>query len=116
MKNGYYNYKECIMITKEQAKDFINNYGNDDVFYSYRQNKNYVEVEYFPNLAKFVSSEALETFLKDYSPAKDNYGNILRTIIITDDCAVIKNRDKSTDLTLENNYAKFKQDIEELSM
>ena len=53
---------------------------------------------------------------KDFNPAKDKYKNILNTIVITDDCALIKNRSKQTDLTLEKNYARFKQDIEELSL
>lgn len=101
------------MITKEQAEIFINNYGTGDVFYSYKVNNKMVEIQYFPHMANFVSSESVEDFIANFNPELENNKNLLRTIVLCEDYAKIVTPNKKMDKTLEHNYSKFLQDIEE---
>lgn len=105
------------MMTEKQAKEFIKNYGNDDVFYSYRYNKatKAVEITYFSHLAKFFSPEAIELFIEKYEHFDYKYKHLLRTLVISDTSAYIEGSHKFTDRTLIDNYYKYREDIEELT-
>ena len=101
------------MITKEQAKYFIENYGNDDVFYSYSQNRlnNTVEICYFSHLGKLLTPQAIKIFIANFEKEKESYKHLLRTIVVSNTCALIYGQNKLIDTTLENNFHLFKEDI-----
>lgn len=101
------------MITKEQAKYFIENYGNDDVFYSYHYDRfsNTAEICYFSHLGKMLTPQAIEMFVANFEKETNNYKHLLRRIIVSDTKALISGHNKFTDTTLEDNFHLFKEEI-----
>ena len=96
-------------LTKEQIKYFIENYGNDDVYFNHRYegiNKDIIYIEYFPHLGKMTQKENYNKYIKDLMMA----GITPKVIIVTNKYAKILSKDVY-DKTLEKNYKKFLKDL-----
>ena len=98
-----------MTLTKEQIKYFIENYGNDDVYFDHHYegaNNQFLIVEFYQHLGKMVSPENIEQAKLDLAKRK-----IMPDIIaITKNGARILN-DDTYDRTLEKNYKDFLNDL-----
>ncbi len=96
-------------LTKEQIKYFIENYGNDDVYYAHHYegaDNQFLIVEFFQHLGKMVSPENIGQAIKDLEKSKA----IPQIIVLTKNGARILN-DDTCDRTLEKNYKEFLNDL-----
>ena len=111
----YNNDKEMLMIdllTEEQIIEFIEKYGDGDIFYSFhRGTDGTIIIKYLPNFTKFADESNIDAFkkeLKDHPHLKERY---LSEIILTNAYAYIPNNDHSAKNPLVKNYKKFLEDI-----
>ena len=98
-----------MTLTKEQIKYFIENYGNDDVYYDHHYegaNNQFLIVEFYQHLGKMVSPENIEQAKLDLAKRKITPD----IIVITKNGARILN-DDTQDRTLEKNYKDFLNDL-----
>ncbi len=98
-----------MTLTKEQIKYFIENYGNDDVYYDHHYegaNNQFLIVEFYQHLGKMVSPENIEQAKLDLAKLKI----MPNIIVITKNGARILN-DDTQDRTLEKNYKDFLDDL-----
>ena len=98
-----------MTLTKEQIKYFIENYGNDDVYYDHHYegaNNQFLIVEFYQHLGKMVSPENIEQAKLDLAKLKI----MPNIIVITKNGARILN-DDTQDRTLEKNYKDFLNDL-----
>ena len=98
-----------MTLTKEQIKYFIENYGNDDVYYDHHYegaNNQFLIVEFYQHLGKMVSPENIEQAKLDLAKRKITPD----IIVITKNGARILN-DDTQDRTLEKNYKDFLDDL-----
>lgn len=96
-------------LTKEQIKYFIENYGNDDVYFDHHyegSNNQFLIVEFYQHLGKMVSPENIEQAKLDLVKRKI----MPDIIVITKNGAKILN-DDTQDRTLEENYKDFLNDL-----
>ena len=96
-------------LTKEQIKYFIENYGNDDVYFDHHYegaNNQFLIVEFYQHLGKMVSPENIEQAKLDLVKRKI----MPDIIVITKNGARILN-DDTQDRTLEENYKDFLNDL-----
>lgn len=100
-------------LTKKDIVEFIENYGEDDVYYSHKRIEgNRIQIDYIPCASKMLSVEAIDLFKDDLSKNYNRYKDFLRTIIITDKKAKIVNAPNYAYKTLEENYNLFQKDFE----
>ena len=98
-----------MTLTKEQIKYFIENYGNDDVYFDHHYegaNNQFLIVEFYQHLGKMVSPENIEQAKLDLAKRKITPD----IIVITKNGARILN-DDTQDRTLEKNYKDFLDDL-----
>ena len=98
-----------MTLTKEQIKYFIENYGNDDVYFDHHYegaNNQFLIVEFYQHLGKMVSPENIEQAKLDLAKLKI----MPDIIVITKNGAIILN-DDTQDRTLEKNYKDFLNDL-----
>lgn len=98
-----------MTLTKEQIKYFIENYGNDDVYFDHHYegaNNQFLIVEFYQHLGKMVSPENIEQAKLDLAKLKI----MPNIIVITKNGARILN-DDTKDRTLEKNYKDFLDDL-----
>lgn len=98
-----------MTLTKEQIKYFIENYGNDDVYFDHHYegaNNQFLIVEFYQHLGKMVSPENIEQAKLDLAKRKI----MPDIIVITKNGARILN-DDTYDRTLEKNYKDFLNDL-----
>lgn len=98
-----------MTLTKEQIKYFIENYGNDDVYFDHHYegaNNQFLIVEFYQHLGKMVSPENIEQAKLDLAKRKI----MPNIIVITKNGARILN-DDTQDRTLEKNYKDFLNDL-----
>ena len=98
-----------MTLTKEQIKYFIENYGNDDVYFDHHYegaNNQFLIVEFYQHLGKMVSPENIEQAKLDLAKLKI----MPDIIVITKNGARILN-DDTQDRTLEKNYKDFLDDL-----
>ena len=98
-----------MTLTKEQIKYFIENYGNDDVYFDHHYegaNNQFLIVEFYQHLGKMVSPENIEQAKLDLAKLKI----MPDIIVITKNGARILN-DDTQDRTLEKNYKDFLNDL-----
>lgn len=98
-----------MTLTKEQIKYFIENYGNDDVYFDHHYegaNNQFLIVEFYQHLGKMVSPENIEQAKLDLAKRKI----MPNIIVITKNGARILN-DDTQDRTLEKNYKDFLDDL-----
>ena len=98
-----------MTLTKEQIKYFIENYGNDDVYFDHHYegaNNQLLIVEFYQHLGKMVSPENIEQAKLDLAKLKI----MPDIIVITKNGARILN-DDTQDRTLEKNYKDFLDDL-----
>ena len=98
-----------MTLTKEQIKYFIENYGNDDVYFDHHYegaNNQFLIVEFYQHLGKMVSPENIEQAKLDLAKLKI----MPNIIVITKNGARILN-DDTQDRTLEKNYKDFLNDL-----
>ncbi len=98
-----------MTLTKEQIKYFIENYGNDDVYFDHHYegaNNQFLIVEFYQHLGKMVSPENIEQAKLDLAKRKI----MPDIIVITKNSARILN-DDTQDRTLEKNYKDFLDDL-----
>lgn len=98
-----------MTLTKEQIKYFIENYGNDDVYFDHHYegaNNQFLIVEFYQHLGKMVSPENIEQAKLDLAKLKI----MPNIIVITKNGARILN-DDTQDRTLEKNYKDFLDDL-----
>lgn len=98
-----------MTLTKEQIKYFIENYGNDDVYFDHHYegaNNQFLIVEFYQHLGKMVSPENIEQAKLDLAKRKI----MPDIIVITKNGARILN-DDTQDRTLEKNYKDFLNDL-----
>ena len=98
-----------MTLTKEQIKYFIENYGNDDVYFDHHYegaNNQFLIVEFYQHLGKMVSPENIEQAKLDLAKLKI----MPNIIVITKNGARILN-DDTYDRTLEKNYKDFLNDL-----
>lgn len=96
-------------LTKEQIKYFIENYGNDDVYFDHHYegaNNQFLIVKFYQHLGKMVSPENIEQAKLDLAKRKI----MPDIIVITKNGARILN-DDTQDRTLEENYKDFLNDL-----
>ena len=98
-----------MTLTKEQIKYFIENYGNDDVYFDHHYegaNNQFLIIEFYQHLGKMVSPENIEQAKLDLAKRKI----MPDIIVITKNGARILN-DDTYDRTLEKNYKDFLNDL-----
>ncbi len=98
-----------MTLTKEQIKYFIENYGNDDVYFDHHYegaNNQFLIVEFYQHLGKMVSPENIEQAKLDLAKRKI----MPDIIVITKNSARILN-DDTQDRTLEKSYKDFLDDL-----
>ncbi len=98
-----------MTLTKEQIKYFIENYGNDDVYFDHHYegaNNQFLIVEFYQHLGKMVSPENIEQAKLDLAKRKI----MPDIIVITKNGARILN-DDTYDRSLEKNYKDFLNDL-----
>ena len=102
-----------MKLTKNQIIDFVENYGNDHVFFDYCVNEkgNYI-VRYIPILAKLVSQETLPIAIKEIKQNPTKYNDSIVTIVLTENKAYILNANQYTDMSRVENYQRFLRDQE----
>ena len=100
-----------MTLTKEQIKYYIENYGNDDVYFDHHYegaNNQFLIVEFYQHLGKMVSPENIEQAKLDLAKLKI----MPNIIVITKNGARILN-DDTQDRTLEKNYKDFLDDLKD---
>ena len=100
-------------LTTEQIKNFIENYGDGDVYYShYTRTDGLVEIKYLPKIRKFVEDESINQLItvefKEKPHIRDRY---LQVIVISDKFAHIPTSATSNKNPLVKNYQKFLNDV-----
>lgn len=101
-----------MKLTKEQIKKFINEYGNDDLYYRHHyegKNNEIIVVHFIPHIGKFMSEQFFDETIKELEK-KNKIEECLKTLIITNRGARIVSND-AWDRTLEKSYHKFLQDL-----
>lgn len=98
-------------IKRAHIRNFIETYGDGDVFvdYSYLPNGT-IEVGYLPNITKFASEKAINSFLPKIFNNKYKYKEYVRKIILSEKSAEIVDKTNTTCTELEKNYTKFLED------
>ncbi len=100
-------------LSKEQIKNFIEKYGDGDVYVShYTRTDGLVEIKYLPKIRKFVEDESIKHLIteefKEHPHLKDKY---IQVIIISDKFAHIPASATSNKNPLVKNYQKFLDDV-----
>ena len=91
-----------MTLTKEQIKYFIENYGNDDVYFDHHYegaNNQFLIVEFYQHLGKMVSPENIEQAKLDLAKRKI----MPNIIVITKNGARIVSSDKKISLKDKTN-------------
>lgn len=101
-----------MKLSKEQIVDFIENYGNEDAYFSHEYKKDgSIIVNYIPNAGKCLSDKAIEKLKKEMMTNQRLYAESIRTVCLYNNYCQIYNKNRYTDLSLEKNYEKFLFDI-----
>lgn len=101
-----------MKLTKEQIKKFINEYGNDDLYYRHHyegKNNEIIVVQFIPHIGKCISEQFFKGAIEELEK-RNEIEECLRTLIITNRGARIVSND-AWDRTLEKSYHKFLQDL-----
>lgn len=100
------------LLTQENLVDFIEKYGDGDIYYShYKETNGTIIIKYLPSFTKFADEENIEPFkqeLKEHPHIRSRY---LQEIILTPKFAYIPNSDTSNKNKLVKNYSKFLEDL-----
>lgn len=97
-----------------EIKDFIENYGDGDVYFSHEYNEEHqLEVKYLPKLTKFVDETSIPEFLKELEQKPHIQEKYIRTIVLTRNYAYIPEKKDSNKDKLVKNYSKFLNKIKE---
>ncbi len=99
-------------LQRKHIKNFIENYGDGDIFISYCYLPDgTIQVDYLPGITKFASENAIKSFIPKILNNDYKYKEYVRKIILSDYSAKILNKKETTCTDLERNYIKFLQDF-----
>lgn len=99
-------------LTQEQLKAYIEQYGDEDVYFShYRETDGKIVIKFLPQFTKFVDEENLHSFKKELIAKPHLKDKYLKEIILTPNFAYIPNDDHSEKNKLVKNYKKFLSDV-----
>ena len=93
-----------MKLTEKQARELIENCGNDDVYYCHYNRGDVLCIEFFPHLGKFISQENVPVQIKEFEQHRKvkKYTNVL---VIRNGKAEIWG--DNSDKTLVNNVNKY---------
>lgn len=93
-----------MKLTEQQARELIENCGNDDVYYRHYNRGDAIYVEFFAHLGKFISQENIPTQIAELEH-KSNINEYTSVLVIKNGKAKVF--ENHFDKTLENNVNKF---------
>lgn len=95
-------------LTEEQIKDYIENYGDGDVYCAHRiTREGLLEIDFMPCLANFVDESSITKTVEWINKKLELRKEYVKTIVVSDKFAYIPTSARSNHYALVKNFDKF---------